>query len=399
MEKTLKFFLLIIIALIGFQTDFILAVENSVVINEIAWMGTKNSHNDEWIELYNNSYTNVNLDEWILKANDKSPEIKLSGFILSKGFYLLERTDDDSVNEVSADIIYKGALNNKGEILELFDSNDNLIDKLDCHEAWFAGDNQSKQTMERKNSNWQTSQEPGGTPRRENSDGKSDDEEANYEDDNEAKHLMDVPPRNNYPSGIVINEVLPSPEGPDAENEWIEIFNKNNFDVDISKWKISDTIGKVKEYIFPIGTKISGKGFLVLERPETKITLNNNSDGLKIFNPNKEIVDEVSFEKAILGQSYNKFEFNWQWSENLTPGSINVLSSLKEKYTETRSLLSERATESGSLSDDSIEASISQGFKGFYENSSRRMAIVIALIISFYSAVIILILKKNLKSN
>ena len=177
MEKTLKFFLLIIIALIGLKTDFILAVENSVVINEIAWMGTENSHNDEWIELYNNSGANVNLDEWILKANDKSPEIKLSGFILSKGFYLLERTDDGSVNKVSADIIYKGALNNKGEILELFDGQGNLIYKLDCGKAWPAGNNETKQTMERsvgikyQQVHWQTSENPGGTPKAKNSPG------------------------------------------------------------------------------------------------------------------------------------------------------------------------------------------------------------------------------------
>lgn len=357
-----------------------------VVINEVCWMGTKASHSDEWIELYNNSDADINLDGWVLKANDKSPEIELMGIILGKSFYILERTDDDSAAEISADIIYKGALNNKGEILELFDGDKNLIDKVDCGKGWFAGDNKTKQTMEKlvevglQQAHWQTSQEPGGTPKTKNSDGDAMEAEPPME----VRPQSEPPQSEHYPSGIIINEILASPEGPDAENEWIEIFNENNFDTDISGWKISDTVGGVKSYAFPIGTKIPGKEFLVLERPETKITLNNNGDGLKIFNPNGKIVDEINFEKATLGQSYNKFESEWQWSENLTPGAVNS---------------SGKHTESEFLLDGSSEARISQGFKQLYENSSRRMAVVIALIIAFCSAIIILILKKNLKSN
>ena len=53
----------------------------------------------------------------------------------------------------------------------------NLIDQVDSSAGWFSGDNSTKQTMERKNSkisgndanNWQTSQNPGGTPKAINS--------------------------------------------------------------------------------------------------------------------------------------------------------------------------------------------------------------------------------------
>ncbi len=142
----------------------------NVVINEIAWMGTENSANDEWIELYNNTDNTINLDGWILKADDGTPEIKLSGIILAESFYLLERTDDSTVPEISADLIYKGALGNDGEDLKLFDNSGNLIDEANCSSGWFAGDNSTKQTMERTDSgDWQTSQNPGGTPKTENS--------------------------------------------------------------------------------------------------------------------------------------------------------------------------------------------------------------------------------------
>lgn len=37
-----------------------------------------------------------------------------------------------------------------------------------------------------------------------------------------------------YPSGVFINEILPNPAGADETNEWIELYNSNNFVVDLS---------------------------------------------------------------------------------------------------------------------------------------------------------------------
>ncbi len=53
-----------------------------------------------------------------------------------------------------------------------------------------------------------------------------------------------------YPSGIFINEFLPSPEGPDVEGEWIEIFNQNSFEVDLSGWQLQDMEGKIRTILF-----------------------------------------------------------------------------------------------------------------------------------------------------
>ena len=161
----------------GFPVGFIFAADNSVVINEIAWMGTKTSYNDEWIELYNNTDLPISLDGWLLRAVDKSPEINLAGEISANGFFLLERTDDKTIPNIPADLIYKGVLNNKGENLEFYDSSGILIDSVDCSVQWFGGNNGIKQTMERINpqlagnnpENWQTSVESNGTPKVQNS--------------------------------------------------------------------------------------------------------------------------------------------------------------------------------------------------------------------------------------
>ncbi|WP_239672260.1 phospholipase D-like domain-containing protein [Mangrovibacillus cuniculi] len=138
------------------------ASANDVVINEIAWMGTTASYADEWVELHNTSSSAVDLSGWTLASQDGSLSVQLSGTIPAGGYYLLERTDDTTIPDKQANLIYSGSLDNTGEILSLKDASGTIIDSVD---AWHAGDNTSKATMERVNplqdgtisSSWATS--------------------------------------------------------------------------------------------------------------------------------------------------------------------------------------------------------------------------------------------------
>jgi len=120
-----------------------------VCINEIAWMGTEASSTDEWIELYNNTDTDIDLTNYILAAEDGSPEIVLSNTIKANSYFLMERSDDNTVVGVTADFIYTGSLGNTGEHLVLKDSTDAVIDQVNCSEGWFGGDNTNKISLER----------------------------------------------------------------------------------------------------------------------------------------------------------------------------------------------------------------------------------------------------------
>ncbi|MBM3257718.1 MAG: hypothetical protein FJZ05_00675 [Candidatus Nealsonbacteria bacterium] len=127
-----------------------------VIINEISWMGTNSSSNDEWIELYNNTDSDIDLTDWqILKDGEEFIIISTSTAnslatttILAHQYYLLESTDNNTISDIKADFIFKGNLrfNNDGNKLELKDRNSNLIDKVGCFrnkngdcKAWFAG--------------------------------------------------------------------------------------------------------------------------------------------------------------------------------------------------------------------------------------------------------------------
>lgn len=324
------------------------ANQSDILINEIAWMGSANSTTDEWMELLNNTDNAIDLSGWALKSADGKIKINLSGQVPAKGFYLLERTDDNTVPDISADKIYTGALNNNGQDLRLYDSLSNLIDRANFASGWPFGNNATKQTMERTNSlDWQTSKDAGGTPRAQNSlvtmQTNSTTTEINAPQNTDAlsletKKASNLPantetptPAITYPDSIVINEILPSPEGPDETNEWVELYNSGALDVDLENWKIEDTRGTTTTYIFLKDTKIPSNGYLVLKRPETKIALNNDGDGLNLILPNKKIIDSVSFTKSPKNQSYSKVQNSWQWSATLTPGSLNIVEQMLPK--------------------------------------------------------------------
>ncbi len=144
-----------------------------VIINEVAWMGTEESYADEWIELKNISTTTVNLNNWQLL--DKDNQIKIvfgnEDLIGPNDFYILERTDDNTLPNLSADKIYTGNLGNFDESLRLFNKDCQLIDEVVASSSWPAGDNEAKKTMERNEDlSWHTyTGQDYGTPGQQNS--------------------------------------------------------------------------------------------------------------------------------------------------------------------------------------------------------------------------------------
>ena len=119
------------------------------LINEVIWMGTANSVNDEWIELKNIWGISLDLTGWQLLDKDQQIKIIFSekDVIPANGFYLLERTNDDSAPNVSADLIYTGALNNTDEALYLFNADCQLEDEVVANLDWPAGNNIEKDNL------------------------------------------------------------------------------------------------------------------------------------------------------------------------------------------------------------------------------------------------------------
>ncbi len=113
-----------------------------VVINEIAWGGTAASASDEWIELHNPTGASVDLTGWTLSFGETVIELRNATDVILEagGYFLLERSDDGTVSDVEADIVYVGALTNSGTVIELRDAAGEVADRVDAVESgWPAG--------------------------------------------------------------------------------------------------------------------------------------------------------------------------------------------------------------------------------------------------------------------
>jgi hypothetical protein len=341
----------------GFSSHKARALSSGVIINEIAWMGTELSANDEWIELYNMSDSAVDLAGYRLVAQDGSPQISLEGIIAAYAYYLLERTDDESVGGIEADIIFTGSLGNSGEVLELLNAQGEVVDSVEAVEVWPAGDNISKQTMSRKaDGSWLSSQKSGGTPKAENdfslvtleetsvnngvSQNNSDgaiNNTTQTQDDEPAPTVLS--PTTTSASGnsekIIISEIFPNPKGSD-EGEFIELYNAGTKAVDLFEWQIADDSGY--RYRFKEKLLIKPKEFLLLWRSDVGLAMNNNGDTIALYKQNKKAaVDTINYLQANEGLSLVCLDDNFTllnsaanveclWSRTPTPGLANIVS-------------------------------------------------------------------------
>jgi len=151
-----------------------------VIINEVAWMGTTDGANYEWIELYNTKEEKIDLSGWKIEnagAGNKTLEIS-TGEISPKEFFLICKKEIKNCDFITGTLSLHNEYEKNGKLI-LRDNLNNVLDQTPKPESkkWPAGDNSTKQTMERKKpqfegsdpDDWQTSQNAGGTPKAKNS--------------------------------------------------------------------------------------------------------------------------------------------------------------------------------------------------------------------------------------
>jgi len=115
----------------------------TIVINEVAWAGTAANSADEWIELYNPSEEAVDLTGWTLTFGEVTINLGtgVNTLLEPGGYFLLERTNDETVSDIDADLIYTKVLNNDGMLVELLDPTGEVVDTANAGQeaGWAAG--------------------------------------------------------------------------------------------------------------------------------------------------------------------------------------------------------------------------------------------------------------------
>jgi hypothetical protein len=330
----------------------------SILINEVAWAGTAASTSDEWIELYNPGTNPVNLTGWILKGADGTPNIALTGTIAAGNYFLLERTDDNTVSDIAADQIFSGDVGNTNESLQLWDPSNRLIDTANSNGGnWPAGSSTTFGSMERraviidsdtawitntgvvafgkdangvalkgtpKHPNWAVSvtatPSPSLTPTKRPTP---------------TRTPTPLPP----PPLVAINEFVPRP-GHDWNNdgvvnvgdEYIELLNHGVIDVNLSGYSLDDeaNIGS-PPFRLPVVTIKPGER-LVFYGSQTGLLLSDGGDGVRLLKPNGQLMDAYNyFVVRYPDESYCRLPDNGgadDWNQNCfpTPGLQNSLS-------------------------------------------------------------------------
>lgn len=195
---------------------------------------------------------------------------------------------------------------------------------------------------------------------------------------------------------IIITEFLPDPEDSDRDNEFIEIYNDGDAEVDLSGWIIEDKIGKTKKFTIPNSVKLKSKKYKVFYSDETGIALNNSRDSVILKDNKGNIISETPICGAAkedvsctLGE-----DGKWIWTVRPTPGRKNIIEAPPEDIsvsakkiaaeTETKKKkdtsgdsngeqeISSQETETGGGADESYDFSDSIIITEIYPNSQGR---------------------------
>ncbi len=125
---------------------------------------------------------------------------------------------------------------------------------------------------------------------------------------------------------VRLNEILPDPEGADADGEFIELYNYGDQIVDLSGYKLDDQEGGSSSYVFPEETTVNADEYFVVERSESGLALNNDQDSARLLDSTDAILEDIPYQNGDEGWSYSYHNDEWDWTNIVTPGEENQIS-------------------------------------------------------------------------
>ncbi len=158
------------------------------------------------------------------------------------------------------------------------------------------------------------------------------------------------------PQNLVINELLTANQtdildNADEHEDWFEIYNPNNFDVNIAGYYFSDNIENPTKWIvsssFADSVTVPALGWLLLWADDDQeqgvqhanFRLSNNGEYLGFFSPDGfTVVDEIQWGQIDPDTSLGRIsDGNWQWVlfSGTTPDASNNAGTVEIKESET----------------------------------------------------------------
>lgn len=309
----------------------------AVVINELQYdpppSGSESGY--EWFELHNPGPSTVDLAGWRIADNlsaDTLPDLVLppGGFAVvagGEGFAELFPGFGGVLVTLGGSI--GNGLGNTGDQLQLLDAAGAVVDAMSYGDnAAFldppAPDVAAGHSLERV---------PAGA----DTDSAADWQDQPAPSPGEAGGLVRptdpptaAPPATLAPGvRVLVNEYLPSPRAVDwdgdgqatRDDEWVELFNAGDALVALRGWQLDDIAeGGSTPFVFPDGAVIAPRGHLVVFKKESGLSLNNDSDSVRLLHPDGSPADAHSFDRSQPDQSIaRQADGDPAWTDSLAP--------------------------------------------------------------------------------
>jgi len=103
---------------------------------------------------------------------------------------------------------------------------------------------------------------------------------------------------------VVINEFELNPQGDDKGKEWVELYNPTRSRVDLGRWRLQTTAGKMPTTIaIPSGICLDYGGYYMVTYPE--LWLDNLNEMIILLNANGDEVDRTPVKSDTDGNNYS----------------------------------------------------------------------------------------------
>lgn len=293
----------------------------------------------EWIELENTSPYPVVTNGWSVLDASGAVTLLADGTV-SPGSYLIVESPKGKLNNDGDSIILK---NTNGSIIESVVYNADLGGVPDINESLVRVNEQTfaiTTTPTKNTTNILTPRPPKTTVSATSSTSTTSDTTTIVPDATNTQTISPALPSEENPTTTAItteiqppepilktlrlSELYPNTGGTDLTDEFIEIENTGDQSISLNGWKIKDVGGTT--FTFTDNTLIAAHTFKTFLRPETKISLNNDTDTITLIAPDGSIVDTQTYEQAKSSLSFARANDVWAWTTTRTPNEPNVVS-------------------------------------------------------------------------
>ena len=333
------------------------AHHNGIYISEfMARNGTTiagpNGQYPDWIELYNTTKNPVDLSGCGL-SDDISKPYKFvfpQGTVIGAREYLLVWCmAEDIEGYISLPFNLSGS---KGDCLVLVDNNSGILDMCAFNaqqKDWSMRREQSGADLDTKANAFVASDQPTpgfpNTPQGYAAFDKQRNPDVGVHDITFSEILSDG-----------YRYKLDSKNVPDDDDlgKWVELYNRSDQTVSLTGYSLSDNEKKPTKWVFPEGTSIAGKGYLILYMsgslplegkkedtvtPEMKaltldFSVSDQGETLYLYNDQQTLIDRVTVPASVACVSYAKVGDTWGLCETPTPKAANTAPLMGSAYCE-----------------------------------------------------------------